>query len=346
MRERSSTTCKNFQDFQRWQNDIVDNTVRHNSVDNGLYHGVCAMEPPLHPGHEPNDTATSQGKPWIHISRATQAYKWRTTKYTNIVALSNATCSYRTRWKRKERKMVLFPTNSHGAKRGKCQMLPWVRLQRNSHFHPTEPSPLSWSRGLTLPWTKESVKESVAKMSAGALAYSAMTASIVREDFHGAMRLIMMRWGLHVLLNVRVQQAWLRWRVFESEPGFNSEWYINEMHHNMGSWYLHSTEGARASLMHQTSVLVWYKPVTSSYPTSYGNLYLSVKHFGLCGADFGVCIELTEPKGFADRRPGCWRCICAASAVLIYHICQMGMRWLPHGMWIYSTAKLLHGWQN
>jgi len=63
MRERSSTTCKILQDFQRWQNDIVDDTVRHNSADNGLYHGVRAMELPLHAGHEPNDTATSQGKP-------------------------------------------------------------------------------------------------------------------------------------------------------------------------------------------------------------------------------------------------------------------------------------------
>jgi hypothetical protein len=58
--------CKNFQDFQRWQNDIVDNTERHNSVDNGLYHGVHPIEGNLngrHPGHEPNDTATSQEKP-------------------------------------------------------------------------------------------------------------------------------------------------------------------------------------------------------------------------------------------------------------------------------------------
>ena len=55
--------CKIFQEFQRWQNDIVDNTVRHNSVDNGLYHGVRPMEGnALHPGHEPNDTATSQEK--------------------------------------------------------------------------------------------------------------------------------------------------------------------------------------------------------------------------------------------------------------------------------------------
>ena len=64
MQERSSTTSKNFQDFQRWQNDIVDNTVRHNSVDNGPYHGVRSMEDnALHPRYKPNETATSQGKP-------------------------------------------------------------------------------------------------------------------------------------------------------------------------------------------------------------------------------------------------------------------------------------------
>jgi len=51
-------------DFQGWQNDIVDNTERHNSVDNGLYHGVHPIEGNgRHPGHEPNDTATSQEKP-------------------------------------------------------------------------------------------------------------------------------------------------------------------------------------------------------------------------------------------------------------------------------------------
>jgi len=62
--ERSSIMCKIFQDFQRWQNDIVDNTERHNSVDNGLYRGVRPMEDnALHTGHEPNDTATSQEKP-------------------------------------------------------------------------------------------------------------------------------------------------------------------------------------------------------------------------------------------------------------------------------------------
>jgi len=55
---------KKIQDFQRWQNDIVDNTVHHNIGDDGLYHGIRAMEDnALHPGHEPNDTATSQGKP-------------------------------------------------------------------------------------------------------------------------------------------------------------------------------------------------------------------------------------------------------------------------------------------
>jgi len=36
--------CKNLQDFQKWQNDMVDNTERHSVDSNGLYHGVHPME--------------------------------------------------------------------------------------------------------------------------------------------------------------------------------------------------------------------------------------------------------------------------------------------------------------
>jgi hypothetical protein len=81
--------CKNFQDFQRWQNDIVNNTEPHNSVDNGLYHGVRPMED--------NPSSRTRAKRHGDFTRKT--------------------------------------LNTHK---------PWYT---NSHFHPTEPSPLSWSRG-------------------------------------------------------------------------------------------------------------------------------------------------------------------------------------------------------
>ena len=80
MRERSSIMCKIFQDFQRWQNgiNIVDNTERHNSVDNGLYRRVRPMEDnTLHPGHEPlkRHGDFTRKTLEIHISLAIQAYK-------------------------------------------------------------------------------------------------------------------------------------------------------------------------------------------------------------------------------------------------------------------------------
>jgi len=83
---------------------------------------------------------------------------------------------------------------------------------------------------LALPWTKESAKESVAKMSAGALAYSTMTASMCTKTF-----------------TVRCGLLWCagRRRTCSLTSEFNSlgEWYINEIHHNMArSWCLHSTE--------------------------------------------------------------------------------------------------------
>jgi len=168
-----------------------------------------------------------------------------------------------------------------------------------------------------LPWTKELAKESVATMGAGA-AYSMRwqlicARGLSRRDaaYYDALD------GLYVLLNVRVQQdrsdndGTLN---LSQGSTFNSEWYVNEM---------------RAP-MHQ--IWIWYEPVMSSYLTSYSNLYPSIKHFGLCGADFGVYTEPTEPKWFADRPSDRWHCICTAPAVLIYHIYQMGIRWLPHGM--------------
>jgi len=64
--------------------------------------------------------------PWIHISLAIQAYKWRTTKYTHIVALSNHECHTLVS-DEDEKKFHSKPFS-----RGKTgQMLPRVRLQRN-----------------------------------------------------------------------------------------------------------------------------------------------------------------------------------------------------------------------
>jgi len=141
----------------------------------------------------------------------------------------------------------------------------------------------------------------------------------VREDFHGAMRLIMMRWTAYTYcltsefdrLGPIMMGLWIWARVQRSTVSDTS----------MKCTIIWAAGGyivlkGGASLMHQ--IWIWYEPVTSSYLTSYGNLYPSVKRFGLCDADFGVCTEPTEPKWFADWRPDRRRGICTAPAVLIY----------------------------
>jgi len=99
-----------------------------------------------------------------------------------------------------------------------------------------------------------------------------------------------------------------------------------------------------ASLMHQISV--WCKPVTSSYPTSYGNLYPSVKHFWLCGsADFGLWSLYTQNQ--SDLLIGGP----TTGIAFVQHQRSwsiISIRWecadYPTVCVIYSAAKLLHCW--
>jgi hypothetical protein len=113
--------CENFQDFQRWQNDIVDNTERHNSVDNGLYHGVHPMEDnALHP-----DSRTRAKRHGDFTRKTLNTHK---PCYTRIQAKDNEIhshcclikCHTLVSDEAKTKRRIRFQTNSHGAKRGKC----------------------------------------------------------------------------------------------------------------------------------------------------------------------------------------------------------------------------------